>query len=266
MLSGLNSFTPLKRDRSLGHAGNEQTKSSERDIFRYSYNLGKQRTKQLQRAASLAANIGGGITQKNEEDDGFAKESTRRRTLPRSMSMESEPALNYDKTRGDSIREEVLRSRVLDTRVALVEVSRESEKTNALDVKPDTIENDNQVEKPEHNIALDSDENQKNETRNKSSDNARPKSGSLSESVPDLRNISSAENTNCEDFPSFLSPESTEKAQSRPICKLRRAARRLGVSLSSEELYHKQRRNGLCTEIDDAADNRKLLRVLNKRF
>lgn len=253
MLNRLDSFPALKRDRSLGHlAGKNQSKSTERDIFRYSYNLGKQRSKQLQRAASLAASINAGNTLTDQDDGGLKH----RRMLPRSMSVESGPAANYaDETKGDL------------TRVSLIEVSRKRE-NNALDDTPDTTENTSLAEKPENDLTIDSNESKTGDTGKKSPDTTRPKSDSLSGSVPDLRMISNTEKskTDCEDFPTFLSPDSSEKSQPRPICKLRRAARRLGVSLSSEELYHKQRRNGLCTEIDDAADNRKLLRVLNKRF
>lgn len=51
-----------------------------------------------------------------------------------------------------------------------------------------------------------------------------------------------------------------------PTTKFRRAARRLGVLIPSEELHKKQRRNGVCEAMDKDADQRKLLRVLNKRF
>lgn len=51
-----------------------------------------------------------------------------------------------------------------------------------------------------------------------------------------------------------------------PTAKFRRAARRLGVLIPPQELYNKQRRNGLCEAMDNAADQRKLLRILNKRF
>ena len=51
-----------------------------------------------------------------------------------------------------------------------------------------------------------------------------------------------------------------------PTAKFRRAARRLGVLIPPQELYNKQRRNGVCEAMDKDADQRKLLRILNKRF
>lgn len=51
-----------------------------------------------------------------------------------------------------------------------------------------------------------------------------------------------------------------------PTAKFRRAARRLGVIIPAQELYNKKRRNGFCEAMDIDPDQRKLLRILNKRF
>jgi hypothetical protein len=273
----------VKRDGSpLGRTGNDTTKSTQKDIFRYSYNLGKQRAKQFHRTASLAATIGGSLAQPIEET--FSKAALeRRRTLPRSLSVESEIALKYG-LESDASADILLESQndvghhTTDLNVAPLETATETGKSQTVNVQPDNNRTENSSvpeDKFEKEIISNNGEcSTKTDPKTAEKDltklaETRVKPHSLSDSVPDLRIAANSEKEKlkCEGFSSFWTHADSEKAhESRPICKLRRAARRLGVSLSSEDLYHKQRRNGVCTEIDDAADNRKLLRVLNKRF
>lgn len=244
--------------------------SAKKDIFRYSYNLGIQRTGRIQRTAS----IGGPFTQKMDGNDNLAKVLLVRRGLPRSLSMGEKLGQQAGAATEIPMRENSLER---NNNISLVK-NQDPEEPKQQGENPTGNNDNNKVASKkanENDVTYSTNQSQNvegsksNEIKINSSLNGADsehrttKLSNLSDSVPDLR-VTEKVRLQREDFIGLFSE--TELAQSRPICKLRRAARRLGVSLSTEELYHRERRNGVCNEIDDAAENRKLLRVLNKRF
>lgn len=224
--------------------------SAPKDIFRYSYNLGIQRTTKIQRASS----IGGNFIQ--PMDNNLAKVLLERRGLPRSLSMEAQ--IGRVPTSDSPL--ENTNHQHLNVQVSVKSDSQEN---------TETLHDNNTVLSSinENNSTLKGkceETKESNANGNKENPEHRAKKlHNLSDSVPDLRATEHIR-LQREGFTGLFNE--TDLNQSKPICKLRRAARRLGVSLSTDELYHKERRGGVCTEIDDAAENRKLLRVLNKRF
>lgn len=234
-----------------------ESQSTKKDIFRYSYNLGIQRTSRIQRTSSI-----GGTFMQQMDGNNLAKVLLARRGLPRSFSMGEELGKRAETLSELSMQENNYQnSEKLQQQDKLTTGNDNTIEVSCTTNEKDSINsnNQNQIVEESKSNELESDSS---ESKGDCEHRAR-KLSNLSDSVPDLRSTERI-SLQREGFSGLFNE--TELVQSRPICKLRRAARRLGVSLSTDELYHKQRRNGVCNEIDDAAENRKLLRVLNKRF